>query len=478
VTDHRFVKKIHNEMQCVVVVGWCLVVCVHGLSQCLHTATRHFSNMCWDDESMDAFTHANVKPASLLKFFDFASGAAGARVINASKAVQGAGNILGDNPDRYLMTPCKNKPKWVVIQLSEDIKLEEIGFENFEHYSSGFKDIQVLGSEKYPTKSWILLGDFVLQDSRETQFFSTTDPAWVRFLKLRFLSYHRDHHFCTLTGVHAYGTRVIEDLEKGIVKLETEADAEHVAQTPNLSQVDQFNGLENEDEKVSSSFTIDEDVKTPVKGQSVFERLANRLAILESKQKQTRTLVDTQLKHLRAAFNRSLSEIERAVSSHGEFLFERFENMISISEESSQDARIAMTLMSQLTRHVETIQQDLDFLELLVVGLICGFFMQFLFVVVLVSLRFKTSKISVKSPGRGPLIDVRDLKDGLEIVRKELFHNSGSEDDDSKEALLATPVSLRRVGSQDFVSSIKTAFTPSKSKKKKFRKTLSESANK
>ena len=53
-----------------------------------------------------------------------------------------------------------------VVQLSDDIIIQTVVVANGEHYASGVKDFQLLGSDQYPTEKWVLLGNFrALQDA-------------------------------------------------------------------------------------------------------------------------------------------------------------------------------------------------------------------------------------------------------------------------------------------------------------------------
>ncbi len=107
----------------------------------------------------------------------------GAKLLASSRNTQKAKSILQVDPDRYVVADCGTDPTWLIIQLSEDIVLDTFSLANLEHYSTGFRDFQLLGSSKYPTDKWILLGNFRLAKSHGIQEFTLHRPEWTRYLK-------------------------------------------------------------------------------------------------------------------------------------------------------------------------------------------------------------------------------------------------------------------------------------------------------
>lgn len=72
---------------------------------------------------------------------------------------------------------------------------------NYEKYSSGFKQFQILGSTSYPVSEWMDLGTYMALPNLQEQVFNITHPTWARYLKFRFLSHHDDEFFCTLSQI-------------------------------------------------------------------------------------------------------------------------------------------------------------------------------------------------------------------------------------------------------------------------------------
>ena len=73
---------------------------------------------------------------------NYASQDAGAVVLDASPGMKGTSSLLDDNPDKYSITPCAEK-KWLVLGLSEDIRVKTIVIANYEKYSSTVREFQV-----------------------------------------------------------------------------------------------------------------------------------------------------------------------------------------------------------------------------------------------------------------------------------------------------------------------------------------------
>jgi len=165
--------------------------------------------------SFDSEQEGKVDSDQIAKnLYNFASVDCGGKVAGASPEAKYASSILTEDKDRYLLIPCDAK-KWVVIELCEEVLADSIVLANFEHYASNFRDFQVLGSQQYPVDKWLLLGEFTANNTRTVQTFSLPRKAWVKNIKLRFLSYYGNEHFCPLSLVRVHGSNVIEDFKEG-----------------------------------------------------------------------------------------------------------------------------------------------------------------------------------------------------------------------------------------------------------------------
>ncbi|EGZ20090.1 hypothetical protein PHYSODRAFT_460966, partial [Phytophthora sojae] len=169
---------------------------------------------------------------------NYASLDAGATILDAAPDTKSPTNLLVPDKDRYMLTPCSNPRKWVVISLSEDVHADAIAIANYEKFSSPVKDFIVLGSVNYPTDTWLVLGNFTAAHSNGEQIFQLDAQQHVRYIKFRFLSHYGSEYYCTLSQLRVFGrtfTQVISQLEKSI-DAEVEAlDAQAAIPAPQLS---------------------------------------------------------------------------------------------------------------------------------------------------------------------------------------------------------------------------------------------------
>ncbi|CAI5710864.1 unnamed protein product [Peronospora effusa] len=166
---------------------------------------------------------------------NYASLDAGATILDAAPDTKSPTNLLVPDKDRYMLTPCSNSRKWVVISLSEDVHADAIAVANYEKFSSTVKDFIVLGSINYPTDTWLVLGNFTATHTNGEQIFQLDAQQHVRYIKFRFLSHYGSEYYCTLSQLRVFGrtfTQVISQLEKSI-DAEVEAlDAKAAILTP------------------------------------------------------------------------------------------------------------------------------------------------------------------------------------------------------------------------------------------------------
>lgn len=148
--------------------------------------------------------------------YNYASAAKGAKVVAQNKEAKGASNILGKDHDKYLINPCSVSGKFVVVELAEETLVDSVKIANFEHYSSNFKEFELLGSLTYPTDTWSSLGKFVAANVKHAQTFNLPEPKWVSYLNLSLISHYGSEHYCTLSVLEVYGVdaieRMLEDL--------------------------------------------------------------------------------------------------------------------------------------------------------------------------------------------------------------------------------------------------------------------------
>ncbi|RLN02374.1 hypothetical protein BBJ28_00014130, partial [Nothophytophthora sp. Chile5] len=189
------------------------------------------------DEDLDVIDF----PSGLFEVVDGDSGAgkrqnyasldAGATILDSSPETKSPTNLLVPDKDRYMLIPCENPRKWVVISLSEDVHADAIAIANYEKFSSPVKAFIVLGSVNYPTDTWLVLGNFTAAHTNGEQVFHLDSLQHVRYIKFRFLSHYGSEEkerwllgrfeltICRFGGCSVFGrtfTQVISQLEKSI----------------------------------------------------------------------------------------------------------------------------------------------------------------------------------------------------------------------------------------------------------------------
>jgi hypothetical protein len=150
----------------------------------------------------------------LQRSVNFAAQAAGAVVLAKNPEAKGSKHLLNDDEDKYFMSPC-SEPTFVVVGLSEDCIVQQLIISNYERYSSTVKDFLLLGSQAYPTKEWMVLGNFTAGDVQGEQSFDMqARKVWVRYIKLQWRSHFREEYYCTMTQVAVHGQTIMQDLHE------------------------------------------------------------------------------------------------------------------------------------------------------------------------------------------------------------------------------------------------------------------------
>lgn len=118
-----------------------------------------------------------------------------AMVHRSSRQSKGASSILVEKKDRYMLTPCSANPKFVDVELCDEIQIDTIVLANFEYFSSTFKHFKASCSVDYPGKSqdWHDLGTYRANNARGVQASSSpfaigrnlrgTDFSWASPLR-------------------------------------------------------------------------------------------------------------------------------------------------------------------------------------------------------------------------------------------------------------------------------------------------------
>ncbi|KAJ8627896.1 hypothetical protein MRB53_021203 [Persea americana] len=189
-------------------------------------------------------TH-RVEPGG--KEYNYASTNKGAKVLASNKEAKGASNILVNDKDKYLRNPCSVEDKFVVIELSEETLVDTIEIANFEHYSSNFKDFELLSSLVYPTDNWVKLGNFTAENAKHAQRFALQEPKWTRYLKLNLLSHYGSEFYCTLSVVEVYGVDAVERMLEDLITTEGNQFGSEETPTEQIPMAEQVEHKEGND---------------------------------------------------------------------------------------------------------------------------------------------------------------------------------------------------------------------------------------
>ena len=94
----------------------------------------------------------------------------------------------------------------------------------YEKYSSGVRDFDVLGSQTFPTKEWLHLGAFEATYAKREQLFVFPDPKYVRYIKVRFNTHHGDEASCTVSQLKVHGITVMEGMQDDLQRHQKELE--------------------------------------------------------------------------------------------------------------------------------------------------------------------------------------------------------------------------------------------------------------
>ncbi|GAA6012700.1 hypothetical protein JCM10207_005330 [Rhodosporidiobolus poonsookiae] len=131
-----------------------------------------------------------------------------AMVHRSSRKSKGASSILVEKKDRYMLTPCSAKPKFVDVELCDEIRIDTLVLANFEFFSSTFKHFKASCSVDYPGKAddWHDLGTYRARNVRGIQVFRPTrNRQFCRYLRLEFLSHFGSEYYCPVSLLRVYG---------------------------------------------------------------------------------------------------------------------------------------------------------------------------------------------------------------------------------------------------------------------------------
>ncbi|WWD17122.1 hypothetical protein CI109_101559 [Kwoniella shandongensis] len=156
--------------------------------------------------------------------YNYASPDCSARIHSSSPQTQHASSLLHKSRDRYMLTPCKAKEHWVVVELCDEIRIEAVEIAVWEFFSGVVREVRVsVGGEddeddeggdvevKGRSNKWTEVGAFVGKNVRGVQTFSLSQPtSFHRFIRLDFPSYFGTEYYCPVSQLKVYGMNQME----------------------------------------------------------------------------------------------------------------------------------------------------------------------------------------------------------------------------------------------------------------------------
>ncbi|CAH8428795.1 unnamed protein product [Heterobilharzia americana] len=130
--------------------------------------------------------------------------ACGAKMLGSSKAIKNPEAVLNENNDEYMNVPCSEE-KWLILEVCQPVQLRTIELANFELFSSRLKSFRVYASDRYPAKSWELIGTFAARDVKGIQSFSVTSGKMIKYVKFELTEHYGSEHYCPLTMIRIFG---------------------------------------------------------------------------------------------------------------------------------------------------------------------------------------------------------------------------------------------------------------------------------
>ncbi|BGP51120.1 hypothetical protein JCM10450v2_007049 [Rhodotorula kratochvilovae] len=144
---------------------------------------------------------------------NYAGAECAAKLHRSSRQSKGASSILTEKKDRYMLTPCAASPKFVDVELCDEIQIDTLVLANFEFFSSTFKHFKASCSVDYPGKpeDWHDLGTFRARNVRGLQVFRPlSNPPFCRYIRVDFLSHFGSEYYCPVSLLRVYGYTQME----------------------------------------------------------------------------------------------------------------------------------------------------------------------------------------------------------------------------------------------------------------------------
>lgn len=143
---------------------------------------------------------------------NYASPDCGAKIIAANPESGSSSFILSPSRDEYMLNTC-NSRIWFIVELCEAVQAKKIDLANFELFSSTPKNFSVFVSDRFPTREWAGVGQFIAKDERDIQTFNLHPHLFGKFMKVELHSHYGSEHYCPISLFRVYGTSEFEVFE-------------------------------------------------------------------------------------------------------------------------------------------------------------------------------------------------------------------------------------------------------------------------
>ncbi|KPV72500.1 uncharacterized protein RHOBADRAFT_50230 [Rhodotorula graminis WP1] len=127
-----------------------------------------------------------------------------------------------------MLTPCSATPKFVDVELCDEVQIDALVLANFEFFSSTFKHFKASCSVDYPGKpdDWHDLGTFRARNVRGVQVFRPlSNPPFCRYVRIDFLSHFGSEYYCPVSLLRVYGYTQLESFRESERKAKALEDA-------------------------------------------------------------------------------------------------------------------------------------------------------------------------------------------------------------------------------------------------------------
>lgn len=147
-----------------------------------------------------------------LRSKNYASPDCGAKIVAANPESGSASFILSPSRDEYMLNKC-NSRIWFIVELCEAIQAKKVDLANFELFSSTPKNFSVWVSDRFPSREWAGVGQFIAKDERDIQTFNLHPHLFGKFIKVELHSHYGSEHYCPISLFRVYGTSEFEVFE-------------------------------------------------------------------------------------------------------------------------------------------------------------------------------------------------------------------------------------------------------------------------